>query len=115
MNLEERAKNDMKSLHFTLSDSQHKILKKLKEENFIKIIYIIRLGAAIVSKKPGIIKKSNDADYCHKEAKHYKIDLKNEVYDEICQLSKTKKISKGKILRIGINEIIKFCKEDTNE
>lgn len=112
MDVGTRAQQDIKTMYFTMSKNQYETLKQIKKESFVKILYLIRLGALIVIKKPSILKWDNDNDYAYNSSKHYQIAVKKDIYEKICELSENTKMSKSKILRIGINEIIKLYREE---
>lgn len=109
----EKSKQDMKSIHFTLTVEQHDALKKIKQKNFVRILYMLRLGALYATLNERKLRKVYDQGYCFKKAKHYRVTLKKEMYEEIEQLSQKHKISKSRIMRIGINEFLRtFYKEE---
>lgn len=101
--------NNLIPLHFTMSKNQYDKLKELKDHGFCKIMYLLRFAAYSISKTEGNnIKVYVDHDFSTKEGKHYKIDLPTNVYQDIKQLSENTGLSMSKLMRIGINNTLKF-------
>lgn len=107
----ENERKNLTTLQFTLSKSQYERLQRLKSEGFCKIMYIIRYSAFYIVLKKDEIKAYKDLDFNTKAGKAYKVDLPNDVYLEIKKLADTTGFSMSRIMRIGLNETLKFLDE----
>lgn len=112
--MEEHKKKDIKEsnlvpLHFTMSKNQYEKLRILKTKGYCKIMYILRFAAVyIVTQEEKEIKAYKDFDFRTKEGKHYKVDLPKELYEEMQEKSSLCGFSLSKLLRIGLNDILKI-------
>lgn len=110
---DDKIRNDMVPLHFTMTNNQYKTLRKMKDTNFIKIIYAIRMAAFYAIQNENILRKQNDIGYSIHDSKHYRISLKKEIYDEMSSMAASHQISKSQFVRIALNGFLyQFYKED---
>ena len=105
----EEVLNDMVPLYFTMTDIQYEHLKELKITGYCKIMHILRFIAFKISKiNKREIKAYMDSDFSIKRSKSYKILLPRKVYDDIQRKSDETGLSKSKLMRIGINDLLYF-------
>lgn len=116
--INEKAKDNLIPLHFTMSRKQYKNLKFLKDKGYCKIMYILRLAAVYISyTDTNNVKSYKDMDFNAKEGKHYKVDLPKEIYLKIENKKNETGFSMSKLLRIGLNDVLNFMEnqEEKNE
>lgn len=104
----DKLKLNLTPLHFTMSKTQYYNLQKLKKEGFCKIMYILRYTACYIVKREENIKSYKDNDFSTKTGKHYKVDLPNEIYNDIERIAENKRLSMSKVMRIGLNDVLNF-------
>lgn len=109
VNRNEEVLNDMVPLYFTMTDIQYEYLKDLKTIGYCKIMHILRFIAFKISKmNKRDIKAYMDSDFSIKRSKNYKILLPRKIYEDIQRKSDETGLSKSKLMRIGINDLLYF-------
>lgn len=99
----------LKSLNFSISIDQYDKLKKLKQQGFCKTMYILRLVAFYMANYDTTkIKTYKDFGFTVKQSKHYRVDLPIDIYNKLEEQKNSAKMSKSKLMRIGLNEILNF-------
>lgn len=106
-------KKNVKSFSFYLSEEQFLKLKFLKEHGYCKIMYIIRLAALhIADMQNQQIKTYKDLRFSIQNGKHYKVDLPLGVYDKLENKKQETGLSKSKLMRIGLFDVLSLISND---
>ena len=106
---EVKKESNLVPLHFTMSESQYLKLKKLKQEGYCKIMYILRYATFyVIYSNEKNIRAYKDLEFKTKTGKHYKVDLPINVYNKMKEKSDMSGLSMSKLIRIGLNDVLSF-------
>lgn len=101
-------RKNLETLYFSLSEAQYLKLRRLKDEGFCKIMYILRYSAMYVVNNKDALRAYKDKDFNTRSGKRYKVDLPIELYKKMEDVATETGLSMSKIMRIGLNDVLSF-------